>query len=203
MQKKYSVVVFDLGNVLIPFDYSRMMKRFNEIKEGLGDKFAAFYKSNYEIHRSYERGEITDEKFIEKMLDVLEHKIDGETFCKYFSEIFTVNENVASLLPRIKEKYKLVLLSNTNSIHREYGWKKYDFLKSFDKLILSYEAGAVKPEEKIYRAVEDYTKMPANEHIFIDDVLEYAEGAKKCGWDAVQFLGYEKLLADLKERNIL
>jgi len=203
MQKKYSVVVFDLGNVLIPFDYSKMIKRFNEVKDGLGDKFAGFYKNNYEIHRSYERGDLSDGEFIEKMLNILEHKIDGETFCKYFSKIFTVNEDVASLLPRIKEKYKLVLLSNTNSIHREYGWKNNDFLKYFDKLILSHEVRAVKPELKIYRAVEAFTKMPPEEHIFIDDVAEYVEGAKKAGWDAVQFLGYQKLAADLKERNIL
>ncbi|MHB1686370.1 MAG: HAD family hydrolase [Ignavibacteriaceae bacterium] len=201
--EKYSVVVFDLGNVLIPFNYSLMIERFNEIKPGLGDKFAGFYKSNYEIHRSYERGDISEKDFISKMLEVLEHKLDADTFCNYFSQIFTANENVAALLPKLKEKYKLVLLSNTNSIHREYGWKDYEFLRYFDKLILSYEVHAVKPEEKIYRSVEAYTKLLPEEHIFIDDVAEYVEGAKNAGWDAVQFLSYEKLVADLKERDII
>jgi FMN phosphatase YigB (HAD superfamily) len=49
-----------------------------------------------------------------------------------YSKIFTVNEDVALLLPELKKKYKLILLSNTNEIHREYGWKDYSFLKYFD-----------------------------------------------------------------------
>ncbi|MHB8578335.1 MAG: HAD family hydrolase [Ignavibacteriaceae bacterium] len=201
--KKYSAVVFDLGNVLIPFNYTLMTERFNSIKPGLGDKFAAYYKNNYDIHRQFERGDISEQDFIQKMLEVLEYKIDGDTFCKYYSQIFTVNHDVASLLPKLKGKYKLVLLSNTNSIHREYGWKDNEFLKYFDKLILSYEARAVKPEEKIYRTVEEFTNLPSEEHIFIDDVAEYVEGAQKAGWDAVQFLGYERLMSDLKEKNII
>lgn len=200
--KRYSVIVFDLGNVLIPFDYSLMIKRFNDLKQGLGDNFSDFYKNNYEIHRNYERGDIPESEFIDKMLHVLENKVDAVTFCNMFSNIFKANEDVASLLPLLKEKYKLVLLSNTNSIHHEYGWKNYPFLKYFDKLILSYEVRAVKPEEKIYRAAEEYTKVPSGEHFFIDDILEYVDGAKKAGWDAVQFSGYEKLVSDLKERNI-
>ncbi len=203
MMKKYSAIVFDLGNVLIPFNYSLMTDRFNSIKPQLGDKFAAYYKNNYDIHRQFERGDISENDFIQEMLEVLEHKVDGNTFCQYFSQIFTVNQDVAALLPKLKDKYKLVLLSNTNSIHREYGWKDNEFLKYFDKLILSYEVGAVKPEEKIYRSVEAFTNFSPEEHIFIDDVAEYVEGAQKSGWDAVQFLGYEKLMSDLKDKKII
>ena len=137
------------------------------------------------------------------MLTVLEHKVDKEKFCNDFSRIFTVNENVAALLPELKKKYMLVLLSNTNSVHENYGWKDYYFLKYFDKLILSYKVNAVKPEQKIYKAVEAFTYKSPAEHIFIDDIAEYAEGAKNTGWDAVQFTGYEKLVNDLSERNIL
>ncbi len=200
---KYSVVVFDLGNVLIPFDYDLVIKRFNAVSNGLGDKFVDYYRSNYEIHRGFERGDISEEKFIEKMLAVLENKIDKETFCKAYSTIFKVNENVAALLPVLKENYKLVLLSNTNSIHMEYGWKDYGFLKHFEKLILSHEVGAVKPEPEIYKAVERFTGEKPERHIFIDDIKEYAEGAKSMGWDAVQFMGYENLVKDLEERDIL
>ena len=76
-------------------------------------------------------------------------------------------------------------------------------LKYFEKLILSHEVGACKPEEKIYRAVEEYTKLPSAEHIFIDDIFEYAEGAKKLGWDAIQFKSYEQLINELKIREII
>ncbi len=204
MQKrKYSVVVFDLGNVLIPFNYDLVIQRFNNISPGLGDKFLKYYRDNYEIHRSFERGDLSEDEFTARMLDVLEGKVDHKTFFEYYSKIFKVNENVASLLPVLKEKYMLVLLSNTNSIHKEYGWKDYDFLKYFDKQILSHEANAVKPEEKIYKAVEAFTNKTPDQHIFIDDIADYVQGAKNAGWDAVQFTGYDKLVSDLKDRGIL
>lgn len=200
--KIIKAVVFDLGNVLIPFDYSIAVRRLNEIEGNLGEVFLSFYKKNYELHRSFERGDLSKEKFISKMLDALHNKIDEETFCIIYSEIFTVNENVASLLPQLKQNYKLVLLSNTNAIHKKYGWEQYEFIKYFDKLILSHEVNAVKPEEKIYKVVAAFTGLQPEEHIFIDDVLEYVNGARKLDWDGIQFIGYENLIEELHKRNI-
>lgn len=203
MNLKYSVIVFDLGNVLIPFNYKIMTDRLNKISAGLGEKFLVEYKNNYHIHRSFESGNMTEHQFIDKMLNILDHKIDRETFCHFFSEIFRVNQDVANLLPNLKKKYKLILLSNTNSIHKKYGWEKYDFLKHFDQLILSHKVRAVKPEEKIYRAVESVSGFPPAKHLFIDDVKEYSDAAIKYGWDAINFIGYENLIQELEIRGVL
>jgi putative hydrolase of the HAD superfamily len=201
--KKYSAIVFDLGKVLIPFDYAPSISKLNLIEQGLGDRFIEFYKSNYHFHRDFERGKITETEFVNKMLDVVDHKIDSETFKKYYADIFSINEDVISLLPILKKNYKLFLLSNTDSIHQKYGWQKYEFLKHFDRLILSHEVGAVKPKKKIYRAVEEASGFSSEEHFYIDDIREYVDAAINLGWDAVLFEGYNKLLSDLKERNIL
>ena len=203
MENKISVIVSDLGNVLIPFDYDTALRKLDKIEDGLGGKFWKYYLDNYDIHRKFERGDLPEEEFLDIMLKAVDNKIDKKTFCEYYSHVFTENKEVTALLPLLKEKYTLVLLSNTNSIHREYGWKNYDFLKYFDKLVLSHEANALKPEEKIYRTVEAFTQKPSGEHLFIDDVAEYAEGAVKCGWDAIQFINAEQLKKELNNRNII
>ena len=204
MQKrKYSVIVFDLGNVLIPFDYNILINKLDAVKKGSGKHFFNTYFANYEFHRDFERGKINEEKFIERMLEILDHSIDEETFRNYFSSIFKQNKEVAALLPALKKKYKLILLSNTNSIHEKYGWEQYEFLKYFDDLILSHKIGAVKPEEKIYRAVEKSSGSPAEEHIFIDDIEEYVNAAKSFGWDGIQFKSYDYLVKDLRLRSII
>jgi len=202
-KRKYSVIVFDLGNVLIPFDYNILIKKLDSLNTDLGKHFVDTYFANYEFHRDFERGKISDEKFIERMLEILDHSIDGETFCNYFSCIFKQNKEVADLLPALKKKYKLILLSNTNSIHEKYGWERYDFLKYFDDLILSHKIGAVKPEEKIYRAVEISSGSPSEQHIFIDDIEEYVNAAKNLGWDGIHFNGYNFLVKELKLRDII
>jgi len=200
--RKFSAIVFDLGNVLLPFDYTPAINKLNKIQSGLGDKFTEFYKSQYFIHRNFEKGSIPEESFINKMLEVVDHKIDAETFKNYYADIFSVNEDMVSLLPVLKKNYKLFLLSNTNSIHQKYGWQKYEFLKYFDKLILSHEVKAIKPEEKIYREVEKVSGVPSSEHFYIDDIQEYVDAAKKIGWEAVPFVDYGRLISDLKNRNI-
>ncbi|MCX7798689.1 MAG: HAD family phosphatase [Melioribacter sp.] len=201
--QKYSVIVFDLGNVLIPFDYSRVIDKLNSINDGLGNKFSKLYMENYEYHRNFEKGLINKTDFLNTMLNWLEHKISVEEFCKIYSDIFTLNEKVISLIPSLKKNYKVFLLSNTNEIHEQYGYSHYDFLRYFDKIFLSHKIGAVKPEEKVYRVVESHSQKPSSEHLFIDDVIEYVEGAKKCGWDGIQFKSYEQLLTELKFRNII
>lgn len=202
-KRKYSVIVFDLGNVLIPFDYSRMTDNLNSVKPGLGDKFYKRYKENYHVHRSFETWELSNDQFLDIMIEWCEGLVDREYFCKIYSDLFTENKEVSSLLPKLKENYTLVLLSNTNDIHKRYGWEKYEFLKNFDRLVLSHEAGAVKPEEKIYREVEEFTKKSSAEHIFIDDVKEYGLGAEKLGWDSIHFTGYQNLIEEFAKREIL
>ncbi|MBT8380036.1 MAG: HAD family phosphatase [Ignavibacteria bacterium] len=201
--RKYSAIVFDLGNVLLPFDYTKTIKRMNSLEPGLGDNFYEFYNKNYHIHRDFEKGKISEADFIKIMLSVVDNKLDAETFCDYYSDIFSLNKNVISLLPDLKKNYKLFLLSNTDSIHKRYRWEKYDFLKFFDHIILSFEVGAVKPEKSIYRSVEKVSAFPSGEHFYIDDIQEYVDAAKELGWDAVRFENYERLNADLEEREII
>lgn len=201
--RKYSAIVFDLGQVLIPFDYQIFINSLNRHKAGLGESFIKLYKENYHIHRDFEKGKISEDDFINLMIHWAENQITSEEFCKYWSEIFTLNEDVISLLPKLNKKYKLYLLSNTNSIHKKYGYEHYDFLKEFDKLFLSHEIGYIKPEKEIYEYVENYSKLPSNELIFIDDIEEYVEGAKNLGWDGINFSNYNNLVNELKNRNIL
>ena len=201
---KYSVIVFDLGNVLIPFDYQIVVNKFNNMKPRMGDKFYKLYQDNYHVHRDFEKGKMGTEQFLTIMLKWLQEKVHGKKFCRIYSSLFTINQDVVDLLPVLKKKkYKLVLLSNTNPIHRKYGYERHDFLKYFDKLILSYEVKHLKPEKEIYKAVESFTGKPPEEHFFIDDIKEYIDGAKKCGWDGVQFTSYANLVEELKAKNIL
>ena len=201
--RKYSAIVFDLGQVLLQFDYKYFVEKVNKHKAGIGERFLNVYQQNYHIHRDFEKGKISEKMFIAQMLEYLEHCIDEETFCKYWSDIFSFNEDVIALFPELKKRYKLYLVSNTNSIHKKYGYQDYEFLKLFDRLFLSHEVGFVKPEEEIYRVVEKASGFPSEEHIFIDDILEYVNAAKTLGWDGIQFVNYDNLLKNLKAREII
>lgn len=200
--KKYSAIVFDLGQVLLPFDYQIFIGSLNCHKSGLGESFIKSYIENYHIHRGFEKGIISEEEFLNIVLQWAEYQITAEQFCIYWSKIFSLNEDVITLLSELKPKYKIFLLSNTNSIHKRYGYQHYDFLKLFDKIFLSFEIGYVKPEKEIYKFVEKESEIPSNELIFIDDIDEYVQSAKQLGWDGITFTNYKNLYEQLKFRNI-
>ena len=75
MQKKYSVIVFDLGNVLLPFNYDVALAKLDKVEKNLGKKFRDFVKSNYKLHRGFERGDIPEEEFLRTMLAALDFNI--------------------------------------------------------------------------------------------------------------------------------
>ncbi len=201
-KNRISVIVFDLGNVLIPFSYDKFLGELNSRQKGLGEEFALRYKEYYDVHRNFEKGKMSKQEFLEIMMEWTNFQMTEEEFCYYFSDIFDVNETAVDLLPYLKKNYSLVLLSNTNEIHMEYGWSKYEFLKYFDKLILSHEVGAAKPEREIYKAVEEFTERAPEEHIFIDDIKEYTEAAEKLGWKAIHFIDNNNLLIGLRAKGI-
>lgn len=202
--RKYSVIVSDLGGVLLPVHWDIAEKRLNKIQNGLGTEFFKTYFSNYNrVHRKFERHQIDKDEFLHSCLGWLGNKVSASEFSAIYSEIFTVNEDVVSLIGSLKGKYRLVLLSNTNELHEKLGFGNLAFLRMFDRMILSHRVGAIKPEEEIYRAVELYTRVPSSEHLFIDDQEAYVKGALNRGWDAIQFRGYQNLKTELAKRLII
>jgi len=196
-------LIFDLGNVLIFFDWKIAERRLNEIQEGLGTLTTKFLKENNSIIKNLEKGKLTEDEFLNMVKSHLNSKIDKITIAKIFSEIFWENSELTKLLPELRKNYKLFLLSNTNIIHRKFGWDHYNFLKNFDKLFLSYEVGFAKPEEEIYQLVIHSIDLNPSEVLYIDDIEEYVNAAKNLGWNAVQFKSNEKLIEDLKGFNVI
>ena len=68
--RKYSVIVFDLGMVLISYDYNIALERLEKIEKGFGVNYLNHYKTNYETHRQFERGDISEEEFLKKTMKI-------------------------------------------------------------------------------------------------------------------------------------
>lgn len=195
-------LIFDLGNVLIYFDWKIAESRLNKIRPEIGTQITNFLYENDSIIKNLEKGKLSENEFLEIIKVQIDSSLDKLTIAKIFSEIFWENKELTRLIPEFKKKYRLYLLSNTNIIHRKFGWQHYEFLKHFDKLFLSYELGAIKPEKKIYNSVINSIRLKPDEILYIDDIEEYVETARNLGWNAVQFLSNEKLFKDLKKFGI-
>jgi HAD superfamily hydrolase (TIGR01509 family) len=76
-------------------------------------------------------------------------------------------------------------LLDKNRINKHYNLSKFDFVW------LSFELGCRKPDEKIYKIVEEQCKISIKNILFIDDTLANIETAKQIGWNVCLATGLE------------
>lgn len=197
----YRAVIFDLGKVLVQFDFKRGYRAL----EGLCPHAAAEIPKLLAatgLVQQFETGLVEPREFVDRMARALDLRLDYDRFCDLWGCIFTETLVPESLLEDLRKRYRLILLSNTNAIHFDFIHRHYPLLRHFHDLVLSYEVKAMKPRPEIYRAAIERAGCRAEECFYTDDIAEYVTGARALGIDAVQFENAPQLQRELKLRGI-
>lgn len=201
-QKRYSVIIFDLGNTLIRFDHSISAKKFaNLFHLDTEEVRKLFFDSK--LTQAFERGQISSKDFYARITGHLGVKIPFKDFVSIWNDIFWLDEGSCAIARRLKKDYKLFLLSNISRLHYEYIVKKFDILKIFDEIIVSFAVGAIKPEQRIF---EDAVRRAGGDKsavLYIDDREDLIREATAFGIESIKYEGSGKLEKDLKERGIV
>jgi putative hydrolase of the HAD superfamily len=182
-------VISDLGGVIVFFDnqifYEKMAIFSPFAQEEIGK--LAFSESG--LRESFDKGEITPQEFYARAVQKLEANIDYDKFFSLYNDVFSLNPPVLEIMKRLRGKYKLVLLSNTDVMR--YGFVKQEFseVMIFDEYVLSFEVGFMKPHPQIYREALKKAGTKAEECVFIDDREENIQGAEEL---ALKGILYEK-----------
>ncbi len=195
-------VIFDLGKVIVPFDFGRGYRAMAELCSYTPEEIPKRIGST-DLVRRFECGEIAPEPFVEQLCALLELRLDYAHFCRIWSSIFLPHTLIPeSLLQGLKRRYRLLLLSNTNAIHFSMVRENYPLLRHFDDYVLSYEVGALKPSPRIYEEALARAQCAPEECFFTDDIAEYVAAANQAGMDAVQFQSAAQIEAELLGRGV-
>jgi FMN phosphatase YigB (HAD superfamily) len=198
----HKAILFDLGRVLIHFDFRRGYRAL----EGLCPYTAAEIPkrlSGTGLVERFETGLMEPRDFVEEISRVLELRVDYERFCEIWSCIFTHELLPESMLEGLSRRYRLVLLSNTNALHFAMLREAYrHLLRHFDELVLSYEVKAMKPRAEIFQAAVEKAGCRPEQCFYTDDIAAYIEGARMLGIDAVQFESREQIEGEMRKRGI-
>jgi len=200
--KELKTIIFDMGNVIIPFDFRR---GYAALEEHVAIPAAEIPDRIRQtgLVPLLESGRIEPREFVVAINKAFGANLSYETFREIWGAIFLPHTLIPEeLVRKLKEKYRVMVLSNTNAIHFEMVWETYPILRHFDHFTLSHEAKAMKPEDAIYAAALTEAKAAPGECFFTDDIQAYVDGARRAGMQAEQFLGYDKLLVDLRERGV-
>ena len=176
-------LIFDFGDVFINLDKQGAINHALKLFD-----LSEFPPDLWEINMHYEIGAISTEDFLSfytnKFPNLTENNIIDAW--NYIIKDFPVYRLDFLRTLKLKTSYKLILLSNTNTLHIELVKQRvsfYDEFKScFDAFYLSHEINLRKPNASIFEFVLSENNLEAQTCLFIDDTKENTDAAKQLGF---------------------
>jgi putative hydrolase of the HAD superfamily len=195
-------VIFDLGKVLIHFDFQPGYRSLEEFCPYSAAQIPQRMASTGLVDR-FETGLVEPRAFFDELRGILDLRVDYEGFRGIWNGIFTEPLIPESLLEGLAARYRLLLLSNTNALHFEMLRERYyPLLRHFHGLVLSHEVHAMKPNPEIYRAAIQRAGCLPGECFYTDDIPAFVEAGRAMGLDAVRFENLAQLERELTARRI-
>jgi glucose-1-phosphatase len=180
-------IIFDLGGVILNIDF----KKTNQAFQLLGlDNFQHHISQHHitDFFENYEVGKITDDDFVEGVSKLFDKPVrPSDIIAAWNAILLDFPPARIKLLQRIRSKYRLFLLSNTNSLHeKEYQKRLFDqfgvYMEDlFEKTYYSHSVNLRKPHAAIFTRVLNENKLVPSETLFIDDTASNFPEAEKLG----------------------
>ena len=199
---KIEALLFDLGKVLLDFNFDTGVQALHASCSISRDRFEEVLWDETWIRR-YERGEISTTEFHGYLCQSADLKMPLPDFCQTWSSVFLPELLVSEDLLRVlKQRYPLILVSNTNEAHIEFSRSNYGVLNYFDHKVLSYEVGSLKPDREIFDYAITAAGVPTEALFFTDDREENILAARALGITAHQFKTESSLIEALQAAGV-
>jgi 2-haloacid dehalogenase len=178
-------VVFDLGNVLLDFDYGKTVARIkSKCKMSEAELKKVFSASP--LFDKFEHGHFSPEEYFAEIQRITCYGGSFEEFAEFFGDVFAEAPEMIAWNEELKrKKIPRYILSNTNDLSIRFIRKRFPFFNEFDGYVLSYEHRVMKPATRIYELIEQMAGLRGNDLFYIDDREENIHAALARGWQAV------------------
>jgi len=189
-------LIFDIGNVIIK---ELTVKVFDYLSESEQDELnkIVYYDKRF---KELLVGNMTSEKYKNQLIK------ENRKYEKEIKDLFDFDkqeifipkdEEMISLLYRIKDKYNIYFLSNMIDITYDY---LRDFLTDFNGGAYSFIENERKPHKEIYLKLIDKYDLNPSKSVFFDDRLRNVSIARDLGMNAIEFKSIQDVLNVIGER---
>ena len=198
-----SIIIFDLGKVLVDFDYSIAARRI-AARGDITLRQIAEYINESRLFVQYELGKITTAQFCAELCRVSGFRGTPTEFGECFADIFVQIDPMVQLQAALWQKgFPAYIFSNTNELAAEHIRRSFPFYAHFDGYILSYQHGAMKPDAPLYEAVEQACGHGGPELLYLDDRPENVAAGAARGWQVILHESPEKTHAAIETLGLL
>jgi len=159
--------------------------------------------SDGELVSEYETGRLSSQQHYRKVCRRLQMEVSIEKFRELWGSMFLPEPLLSeSFLQDLKKRYRLMLLSNTNEIHFDFVIQNYPILRMIEERLLSYQAGCMKPQARIFELAIKKAGVAPENIFFTDDRPENIEAAQRSGIQALLFQSETQLKRDMASRGM-
>lgn len=196
-------IIFDFGDIFINLNKQGTISGLQK----LGMK-----EWNSEMDRLnllFETGDVSYDDFISGFQNELPNASIEEILEAWNAVLADFPSYRLDFLKELSKKYRLFLLSNTDSIHistfeKRSGISFYtDFYNCFEKVYFSFDMGLRKPDPKIYQFLLDKHNLVPENTLFVDDKTENTDSAARLGINVWNLQVGKEDVIDLYKKNIL
>ena len=176
-----NAIIFDFGDVFINLRKEQSLVEFQKL--GLNGPNEDLLAHN----DLFEKGKINELEFINCFSKYIPNASLEEITKAWNSVIGDFPLYRLEFLQMLAGKYRLFLLTNTDSIHIErfehkVGMSFYsDFYRCFEKVYYSYEMGMRKPDPEIFNTILRKHDLSPRRTLFVDDKKENTDVAASLG----------------------
>ena len=196
-------VVFDLGKVLVDFDYAIAARRILPRSTASADRFQRLIVEST-LFRDYETGLLTTAQFFAAVKTAIGFQGDLAEFGRCFADIFTPIPAMISLHEEIRRRpLPTYIFSNTNELSARHIRQAFLFYNLFTGHVLSYEHRAMKPDPALYEVLERLAGLDGPNLLYVDDRPENIETGRQRGWQTVWYEDPDQTRARFRQAGVV
>lgn len=187
-EQKIKAIIFDFHGVFYP---DTSWQFFHDHK----DLFIGDDEFMLQLNNKIDLSQITREQYYQSLAEKT-----GISVKEIMVEISNrkLNQELVNLIHKLKKQYKIGLLSNAGP-HLLDILEAEGITELFDAITASYQAGAMKPDQKIYLKAVEQLAVDATDCVFTDDRFTNLEPAEALGMQTIHYQGFEQFREDLNE----
>lgn len=180
-------ILFDRAGVLLTYKGDQV---FGCLAEGLGIDSPPLLDLRALHTPELARGKMTPQAFARSIKETfhLPHTVSDilARWREAYRTVVTVNRETVALAKRLRERYRVGILTNVNALHAEID-RRRGLFEPFDPVIISSQVGFAKPQREIYMLALARLGREPHECVLIDDREDNLEIPKAMGFHVIQF----------------
>ena len=185
------------------FDYSIAARKIAAHSDMSPEEVKKHFDHSPLLYR-YETGLMTQRDFYAEAQKSAGFRGTFDEFTSYFADIFWEIPAMIEAQATLRERgIPTYIFSNTNDLAILHIRKNFPFFANFDGYIFSYEIGAMKPDAKIYEALEKMSGKRGADVLYLDDRQENVDAGAARGWQVILQTEPEKSINAMRQMGLM